>query len=389
MIRWVAAVSLILVFLGTAFLSVHGRATNTAGPIVDVGSVGCDFTSIQEALDSIPAPRVVRIVDPVHTEAGIRVCGDACIVGNGSEGTILQAATNVEAASSRVFLVEQGGTLVLSGVTLRHGRPTECPRGGGAILNRGTTWLFHDVLRDNGGQCGGAVVNEGQFYAFDCTFLGNMATGGRTDDGYAARGSGGALKNVEGYAFLSGCTIAANTSRKRGGAIKACCTGTLHMVNCTISGNESREAGGGIHARGILIMEHCTITGNRSDRAAATRGGGPRASGIYIDAQTTILSTIVAGNEGQDVHITEDATIVRYATCLVGDGGVEGWLGGDPLLSELGDHGGFTWTHTLLEGSPAIDVVGAGDVAMDQRGVFRPQGEACDLGAVEHVAGGG
>ena len=389
MTRRVAAVSLSLVLLVAAFLLVHGRATDTAGPIVDVGSVGCDFASIQEALDSTPAPRVVRLVDPVHTEAGIRVYGDAFIVGAGPEGTILQAATSVESASHRVFLVEEGGTLVLSGVTLRHGRPTECPRGGGAILNRGTTWLFRDVLQGNWGQCGGAVVNEGQFYAFDCTFLGNVATGGLTDDGYSARGSGGALKNVEGYAFLSGCTIADNTAHKRGGAVKACCTATLHMVNCTITGNESREAGGGIHARGILIMEHCTITGNRSDRATATRGGGQRASGIYIDAQTTILSTIVAGNEGQDVHITEDATIVRYAACLAGDGGVEGWLGGDPLLSELGDHGGFTWTHTLLEGSPAIDVVQAGNVAIDQRGVFRPQGQACDLGAVEHVTGDG
>ena len=387
MIRRIVAVSLGLVFLGAVFLLGYGRSTDTAGPVVYVGSVGCDFASIQEALDSTPAPRVIRLADPVHTEAGIRVCGDVCIVGSGPEGTILQAATNVEAASNRVFFVEKGGTLILSSVTLCHGRPTECPRGGGAILNRGSTWLFHDVLRDNWGQCGGAVVNEGRFYAFDCTFLGNMATGGRTDDGYRARGSGGALKNVAGYAFLSGCTITANTSYKRGGAIKACCSATLHMVNCTVSGNESREAGGGIHARGILIMEHCTITGNRSDRVTATRGGGPRASGIYIDAQTTILSTIVAGNEGQDVHITEDATIMHYATCLVGDGGVEGWLGGDPLLSEFGDHGGPTWTHTLLEGSSAIDVLKTGDVVIDQRGVFRPQGQACDLGAVEHVTG--
>jgi hypothetical protein len=55
-----------------------------------------------------------------------------------------------------------------------------------------------------------------------------------------------------------------------------------------------------------------------------------------------------------------------------------------PLLDSLADNGGPTLTHALLAGSPAID---AGDDAVcpetDQRGVSRPQGAACDVGAYE------
>lgn len=61
----------------------------------------------------------------------------------------------------------------------------------------------------------------------------------------------------------------------------------------------------------------------------------------------------------------------------------------DPFLLPLADNGGPTSTHALPPGSPAID---AGDNAIcaaipvsgkDQRGVVRPQGERCDLGAFE------
>jgi hypothetical protein len=62
-------------------------------------------------------------------------------------------------------------------------------------------------------------------------------------------------------------------------------------------------------------------------------------------------------------------------------------LSGDPFLSSLGDYGGSTQTFALLPGSPAIDA--AGDCTPylnpdeDQRGVARPQGSACDIGAFE------
>ena len=64
----------------------------------------------------------------------------------------------------------------------------------------------------------------------------------------------------------------------------------------------------------------------------------------------------------------------------------------NPLLEPLAGNGGDTWTHALAWNSPAIN---AGNNAVcaappvnghDQRGMPRPLGPACDVGAFE--AGG-
>ena len=57
----------------------------------------------------------------------------------------------------------------------------------------------------------------------------------------------------------------------------------------------------------------------------------------------------------------------------------------DPSLGPLQNNGGETETHALLAGSPAIDAVPLAFCTLptDQRGVARPQGTGCDMGAFE------
>jgi hypothetical protein len=76
-------------------------------------------------------------------------------------------------------------------------------------------------------------------------------------------------------------------------------------------------------------------------------------------------------------NLTDDASCGFLAT---GD-----LVVGDAMLGPLADNGGPTETHDLLPGTPAIDA-GSPDCpppTTDQRGVARPQGAACDIGAVE------
>ncbi|MEZ4730031.1 MAG: choice-of-anchor Q domain-containing protein [Caldilineaceae bacterium] len=55
-----------------------------------------------------------------------------------------------------------------------------------------------------------------------------------------------------------------------------------------------------------------------------------------------------------------------------------------PPLWPLQLNGGATPTHALLSGSPAIDAANnAFCTPADQRGVARPQGPGCDIGAFE------
>ena len=59
----------------------------------------------------------------------------------------------------------------------------------------------------------------------------------------------------------------------------------------------------------------------------------------------------------------------------------------DPWLGMLQANGGPTLTHALQPGSPAIDHADPMQCTpADQRGVSRPQGSGCDMGAYEAAA---
>src|SRR5439155_12011578 len=103
------------------------------------------------------------------------------------------------------------------------------------------------------------------------------------------------------------------------------------------------------------------------------------AGGIFGPAQ--VSDSVVAGNGGAQCSGTTN-----------GSGNVSfpdnscGGVNADPKLEALADDGGFTKTLLLGAGSSALDTIAAGGsdcTGTDQRGVPRPQGAACDSGAVE------
>src|SRR5207247_10006183 len=67
------------------------------------------------------------------------------------------------------------------------------------------------------------------------------------------------------------------------------------------------------------------------------------------------------------------------------------WNTANPNLGPLANNGGPTLTHIPFPlQSPQVNRAidgGSGCLSPDQRGVLRPQGGACDIGAVEYVLG--
>ena len=87
-----------------------------------------------------------------------------------------------------------------------------------------------------------------------------------------------------------------------------------------------------------------------------------------------VNNSIVAGN-------TSPATPTDASGTYTGANNV---IGTNALLAPLASYGGTTQTRLPLPGSLAIDAGNnATCPATDQRGVTRPQGAACDVGAVE------
>jgi hypothetical protein len=155
--------------------------------------------------------------------------------------------------------------------------------------------------------------------------------------------------------------------------------------------------GGGIDNRGgdDVVILNSTITNNH-----AIRGGGGLATGqgyaplspAVALGRMTLQNTIVAGNTSTageaGCHVKDQViqslghNISSDRSCFLTAAGDR--PGTDPRLGRLAPNGGPTWTQALLRGSPAVDA-GAGCPSTDQRGVARPQGRRCDIGAFESV----
>lgn len=158
---------------------------------------------------------------------------------------------------------------------------------------------------------------------------------------------------------------------------------TLTVSNSTFVGNRSNSSGGGIYADTLNIY-NSTFSGNTSNSA---EGGG----GIAVTYQLNFSNSIIANSDGDtDCVIHPGGSIGTNTNNLVEDGSCLAAINGDPNLGGLADNGGSTQTMALLAGSPAID---AGDDSacaaspvnnLDQRGIARPQGMHCDIGAFEY-----
>jgi hypothetical protein len=176
-------------------------------------------------------------------------------------------------------------------------------------------------------------------------------------------------------------------------------------------------------------MVNCTVANNVAQAGTGEVGlaatGSALGGGIYTEGRSaSLVNVTVAGNElaftnicletcpmalGSSVCVTNQGLFTLTNTILSGSFGATNVFGSiidgghnicsdasanftsptsrndtDPLLGALGYYGGPTPTMPLLPNSPAID---AGDnaacPATDQRGVSRPQGVACDIGAFE------
>ena len=190
---------------------------------------------------------------------------------------------------------------------------------------------------------GGAILNRGTLTVTQSTFDGNMTT--------VAGAGGGAIFNLgtSSVATIQNSTFV-NGESSNGGALYN--LGTLTVDNSTFAGNKTTSAGADIHNQGTLHIRNTIM----ADKAASS----------------VSVSCFNAG------------TIATNINNLIEDGSCSPAVTGDPNLAPLQDNSGNTQTMALLAGSPAID---AGDnascLSVDQRGVSRPQGSACDIGAYE------
>lgn len=197
---------------------------------------------------------------------------------------------------------------------------------------------------------------------------------GRTDavDGGAGLASWapGTVTNVT---FTKNRTKNVDPAAAGGGGL-AVLSSNVELTNATFSDNEAGDAsigGADIYTRGQVVVQSSTFFGGNASNIAADFAGSGRVA---------VFDSIVAGDF---FSCTGRGDQISGADNITDDGQCPG-TGADPQLSPLADRGGPVPTHGLAVTSPAIDAASSARCpATDARGIVRPQGVGCDVGASE------
>jgi hypothetical protein len=344
--------------------------------------------SLRQALNTV-APGGTITFDPSLADNTINLTGGPLVL---SKNVTIDGADAPSLALSgggvdRVLIIDPGANVTVKNLSIRDGWGWQVA---GGVLNNGTLTLDHATVTNN-----------------------TMAT----DAGDFWQGGGG-IYNGEGATLtLVDSTVADNTAAWAGGGIYSYFNANTNIVRSTISGNLANDVGGGLRLLSSAEISNSTISGNESTGWYGgaffltdgvvnmtnttvvdniSPGGGPAAVfvGTFGDGSATlnVANSIIANNQTEGCFLAPfgagtvainslGTNVFSDANCFpIGSDQIVGAAG----LGPLADNGGPTLTHALLAGSPAIDAAnGTLCPAIDQRGVARPQGAACDSGSFE------
>lgn len=294
------------------------------------------------------------------------------IFNNGDTLTVTNSVFSGNRAGSGGGIAGINGALNVTDSTFS-GNNTSAGDGGGIFNNSNTLTVTNSTLSGNnavGG--GGGIYNSGNLLTVTkSTLSGNHAGGG-----------GGGIFNTNSTLTVTNSAITGNDAVGNGGGIYNSTFLSTNLTNSTLSGNTASIQGGGMfNNNSTLTVTNSTLSGN-----GAVGGGG----GIFKNANGTLnyLNTIIANSTsgGDCINL---GTLNTNTNNLVEDGSCSSAFSGDPALNALANNGGPTQTMSLQTGSTAIDAGNAATCAAapvsgkDQRGVTRPQGAGCDIGAYE------
>ncbi|MHB8691102.1 MAG: choice-of-anchor Q domain-containing protein [Solirubrobacteraceae bacterium] len=258
-------------------------------------------------------------------------------------------------------LADAGGTVTVTDSTLRADAGGTGGTGGaggsGGLAGVGPATSGIGGTGGLGGAGGGLAAAGDQLNIVNSTLASNSAGPG---------GTGGASGN--GPVALAG-GIGGNGGD--GGAIELGSGAGTTLQSLTIAGNTVGQGGAAGAANGPYAL---SVSGSPG------AGGGIAAHGTSTAIQNSLLASNLHGNCSGTLTDSGHNLSFGDSSCPAS------FLGTDPDLGPLQNNGGPALTIALQAGSPAINAVpssGAGCPATDERGVARPVGAGCDIGAYE------
>lgn len=346
---------------------------STLGPNTGTGiRVSFGAVHVTDSLILQHTLRGVGLIDGALTVTGSTITqnggGGLSTTGQGS-GLFTLTGSSVTDNGGTGVTCSACGNLEVTGSTISGNRPGGSSPGGGITVNADQD----------------SPTDELHVRITDSTVSGNTRTGPGGGLGVFI------LEHTDGpppaQIVLTGSTFSANGAlgaSGRGGGVYAE-TGEVRVDDSTLTGNNANVSGGAVHAEGDVHLRHATVYGNFGPVAANLATGGD----LHAFASVVALGTASAD------ECAVAGTTVSGGYNVGGDGSCA-FVGGpgdlnttpDAGLAGLAANGGPTRTLLPTAASPLNGRVPAAActvLTVDQRGVARPQGVACESGAVEVV----
>jgi hypothetical protein len=258
------------------------------------------------------------------------------------------------------------------------------------LITAGALTVTGVTMTDGKGIWGGAIETTGPLTLSDDAFITNEATNGGGAIDIKSPGSG-----IAAPLTVTRSLFARNSTANVGGALHMSGLGTGTITDSTFTGNRAVGADGGAFS---LSSNTPTTTVSLVNDTFVGNSAPPGSGSLFRSGSLQTIryrNSVFAGNgsdgignicdEGGGAHNISDGHNVLDVTdddChLVAPGDRSGVA---VALSPVADHGGPTDTALPLPGSVLLDAGDAnGCPLVDQRGLARPVGSACDIGAVE------
>lgn len=334
---------------------------------------------------------------------GIRVLGESAVIvtgtsvtGNGANGVLLASPPRLTTTDA------PADAPVLPAATISNSS-IDNNNDAGVLVDAGEASIDHSTVSNNAFI--GVAVDGGTATIDTTTLDANVGEGVAVDSGSGATMTNSTVSNTA--PFVDGGVDTLGTG------VRAIAGAHVQVGNSTIFNNYGR---GVLSENAFLAVDNSTISGTRPStedgiaqggavlllpvepaairQARQADGNADSTSSVSPDAAVTpnltLTGTIVAANTTvADCNgaVTDGGyNLASDASCSFSTTGSKN--SGDAKLGPLADNGGPTLTLKPAKGSDAIDAIPSGSAncssgATDQRGVARPQGTNCDIGAVE------
>ncbi|MFC1910812.1 choice-of-anchor Q domain-containing protein [Chloroflexota bacterium] len=357
-----------------------------SSPIPGSGDIGPKQT-IQGGQDAVTIGGTIYVAAGTYNE-DIWIGDNLTFIGAGANTTIISHyPVEVNEPVVQISTEDQPKivTVTISGFTIRNGSNhdvfSERCGGGVTVGTDCVAYLNNCAIVENEADKGGGICNWGTLYLNDCTI----------DDNNAERGGG--IYN-RGSLHVDRCCVSSNSAQFTGGGLNNYDKGQVWLTNCTISANDVWEydwcSGGGIYNESTMAVLNCTIAYNSAAGVSVSVGGGfADISPTTMTFKNTIVAHNTAGNDTYNNGNSPEGGVTSLGNNIDSENSCgfdqfSDQIDTDPQLGPLQNNGGSTATHAITDSSPAFNTGNnEGAPAADQRGVSRPQGISCDIGAFE------